>query len=142
MGSVGNGNAPQMVARQDISKLSKEQSRVMEDAYRQIEWARRLDLHDWAMREKFNVINPEESIIVQRYDNYGYPSEQYAINRLRQDAKEYAERFKDYYEERKQGIALMRASSSTLRALEKKGFIEIIEDGGRWIDRVKIIERS
>ena len=38
-----------------------------------------------------------------------------------------------------ENIALVTASSSTLRALEKKGYIQIVEDGKRYPDMVKLL---
>lgn len=47
--------------------------------------------------------------------------------------------YKNRFEELKEGIALTQTSSSTLRALENKGLIEIIIDAGNGIDHVRLL---
>ena len=47
---------------------------------------------------------------------------------------------KEYYEEFRSGIVYGCMSSNTLRALERKGVIEILEDGGKYFDKFRIIE--
>lgn len=48
--------------------------------------------------------------------------------------------YKNYWlEAREQNIELVNANSSTLKSLEKKGLIKIVEDGGKYIDKVILI---
>ena len=65
-----------------------------------------------------------------------------------QEAEKRFERNPDYFIDiyakwwkagREQNIILVWTSSSTLRALEKKGIIEIIEDGKNFPDTVKLL---
>jgi hypothetical protein len=46
------------------------------------------------------------------------------------------EKYKKYKELEDNNIFLASGSSSTFKALEKRGLIKYIEDGGKWIDKV------
>lgn len=50
--------------------------------------------------------------------------------------------YKKYWLDRLNNITLTICSSSTLRALEKAGYIEIINDAGKDVDTVKLINKN
>ena len=52
---------------------------------------------------------------------------------------EYYEPYRHYWEEAKEGVTLIFANSRTIKALEKAGLIEIIQDGGIYPDRIKVL---
>ena len=103
------------------------------------------------MEKVLNKIR-EDIRIAKSYDNYEdyyneveakYYNERY--NNYRKVLERYGEAeansYKKYWENRRKNITLTSCSSATLRALEERGYIRIIEDGGRWTDRVELIER-
>ena len=48
--------------------------------------------------------------------------------------------YKHYWEDARNNIALTTCvSSATLRVLEKLGYIQILKDGGSWVDKVKLL---
>lgn len=54
--------------------------------------------------------------------------------------EELTKNYKSYWlEAREKNIALTHCSSSTLRVLEKKGLIKIVEDGKKYIDKVILL---
>lgn len=50
-----------------------------------------------------------------------------------------ADTYKLYWKNKLKNITLTNCSSSTLKVLEKAGYIEIIVDGGNWTDTVKLL---
>lgn len=146
MGSVGGGFSK--VDRMDISKLSKSQQEVMEWAYKVVDFTRSHTLEEWSLAAVIGQRYQDEDIDINKYrpvshwQDYGYPSKEYIIERTLQDAQDFATNYKRHYENAKNGIVLNQSSSSTIRALEKRGFIKIIEDRGRGIDVIQIIENK
>lgn len=55
------------------------------------------------------------------------------------DNIEYYEPYRKYWEQAKEGMPLVLANSRTIKALEKAGLIEIIQDGGIYPDRIKVL---
>jgi hypothetical protein len=74
-----------------------------------------------------------ESYVLANYDN----KSQWQIE---MELKEQS--YKEYWLQNLDNIALTSCSSSSLRALENKGYIKIIKDGGRFIDTVKLLEEK
>lgn len=66
----------------------------------------------------------------------------WSTEKYEKDEQYYEEHYKQYWlDARENNIALTsNVSSSTLRALEKKGLIRIIEDGRNYVDRVQLID--
>ena len=50
--------------------------------------------------------------------------------------------WKEYWLDNLNNITLTICNSATLRALEKASYIEIIEDGGRLTDRVRLLKET
>lgn len=60
--------------------------------------------------------------------------------RYEQDEAYYTEHYKHYWLDALNNIALTsRVSSSTLKALENLGYIEIINDGRNFVDTIKLL---
>ena len=143
MGSVGN-EVTEVVMRQDISKLTPSQRKVMERVYDNVEFARTHSPLEWGLRQRYDRVTldgMDDYILVKRYADYNFKSAEDAKERMLREAQEYADEYRKYYENLKKGIALTYTSSNTLRALESRGYIRIIEDGKSYTDTVEIIER-
>ena len=127
MGSIGASRTI-AVERQDLSGLSKTQREEMEYLYNKLEFARTHTQQEWALNqlhytpERFERFPEDRDYMLQRADAY-------------------IQQFPDAYNRDRSGVLLTRANSSTLKALEKRGFIEIVKDGKQWIDHVKVIEK-
>jgi len=52
---------------------------------------------------------------------------------------EYYEPYRKYWEQAKNAMPLIRANSRTIKALEKAGLIEIVDDGGMFPDTIKVL---
>lgn len=87
-------------------KLSKAQEKVMENAKRQIDEARSMDYPEWLM-----------------HGNDYYEDHKDAWVKAVSEG-----RFKEYWENNRNGIVLTRCNSRTLAKLEEYGLIKIIED--------------
>lgn len=97
--------------------------------------------------EKLTPAQEKELNTIIGYINYGkqfssveelYNSFKYTIKW--EDLKsEYQAIHIEDYNDRLNNIAVRGANSNTLRALEKKGYIEIITDGKRNCDKVRVI---
>ena len=82
----------------------------------------------------------EYEIKTSCFGNYSERNIKSATERFERFEEELTRDYKHYWiEAREQNIALVNASSSTLRSLEKKGLIKIIEDGKRYIDKVILL---
>lgn len=105
-------------------KLSKAQQEVLETAKRNIDKARTYDYPEWLKK-----INPF-------YDGgTAYQQKCYEEALAREELK-------DSWENDRKGIVLTHCSSHTIRALERLGFIEIIEDSvetNGCVDIVKVL---
>ena len=87
-------------------KLSKAQMEVMADAKRQIDEARSMDYPEWL-----------------KHGNDYYEDHEDAWKKAIAEG-----RFKKYWENKRNGIALTHCNSRTLEKLEEYGLIKIIED--------------
>lgn len=145
MGSVGS--AGPAVERMDISKLTASQKDVMEKAYKDVELARTHSLDEWAMYNTTNgaAVTLEEAKQnyrpITNWEDYRYDSQEAAIQSLMKNVNNRKKNWSSRYEEDKKGIVWTETSSATLRALEKKGYIEILHDQGIGIDTVRIKEK-
>ena len=128
-------------------KLTKSQQYVMDDAKREIDYARSHDFLHW-------ISNAHGYDLDVDWDAHSNP---YLSNdRIMKEALMMVEKDKhptivdgyevfpaghwmSKYEAEKEGITLTHASSNTLRALERMGLIEIIHDAGRGIDTIKVL---
>lgn len=87
----------------------------------------------------------EEYYIRQHTDDFKYRSDYEKIVEYEKEYfKKHEEELKNSYlkywvNARENNIALTSCSSSTLRALEKKRLIKIIEDGRKYIDKVQLL---
>lgn len=120
-------------------KLSKAQSYIMEKAHEEIDFARTHTLIEWATKEKYNCIDIKDTVVVRRFNEYGYKSLEDAINYVEKELQEYTEKYGKYYYNEKNGVVLTQSNSRTLKSLEKLNLIEIINDGGSYIDTIKIL---
>ena len=120
-------------------KLTKAQNYIMEKAHKEIDFARTHTLIEWATNERYNCIDIKDTVIARRFNEYGYKSLEDAINDVEKELQEYAEKYGKYYYNEKNGVVLTQANSRTLKALERLNLIEIIEDGGSYIDSIKIL---
>jgi hypothetical protein len=95
------------------AKLTKTQQKVIDEAKASIEDARTKSFEDWVYSTTREVVEelPERWVSAFRRD----------------------------YDGLREGVAIVKASSNTLRALEAKGIIEIVSDGGRNIDYIKLV---
>lgn len=96
-------------------ELTKEQERVLNKAKKHIDIARQF--------------NDFESYWIATHDD-AHPVP---------DEEEGYSFFKKWWKDNCNGIDLVRASTSTIKALEKKGFIEIIKVGGSFPDSIKVL---
>ena len=105
-------------------KLSKAQQEVMDHAKKEIDLARQLDYPDWL-----------------KATNHCFQQETAYWQKAYKEAVE-KEQSKCYWENDRKAIVLTHCSSHTIRALERLGLIEIIEDSveiGGSIDVVKVL---
>ena len=94
-------------------KLTESQEKVLEQAKRDIDEARKYkDFDSWLEARRSYIVEKN----TRAYDLY-----------------------KMCWEKARDGMPLVSANTATIKALEKKGFIEIIEIGGRFPDRVRVI---
>lgn len=104
-----------------MAKLSNTQQKVLDHVRTQIDVAREHDYPEWLLAT------------IERFkDNEEAYSKAIAVEYL-----------KDIWEIARQGIALTDCSSNTIRALEKRGFIEIVEDACNdrdGIDKVRLLK--
>jgi len=108
-------------------KLTTSQQEVMDRAKARIDFARSHNFYDWFRKcYRFYESNSEEDI-----DKY-----------IEKEEQRYPT-MKDYYKNRYEGeinaITIVMANTRTLKALEKLGLIEMLEEGGSYPDSIKII---
>lgn len=140
MGAVGSKQTEgkPVVKRMDISKLSDAQQRAMNLIYERIEIARSRPIEEWALYRIFDTTD-YETAINKRIT--AYQDREKAKEMVDNAVANWKNWYNDTYEKDKQGIIDISLSSNVLRALEKRGFIEVIQEGLRARDIVKIIEK-
>lgn len=121
--------------------ITKTQKEVLERAKETIDFARTHTLREWAIKN-FGYGGTEESIEAVakwRDENWGDNAGDAIRNKLK-EAIAYYENHPEGYENEKNAIIEWTINnSSTLKALEKKGLIEIIVDGGTGWDAYKVL---
>lgn len=122
------------------TKLTKAQTEVMEEAISQYEMAQN-DFEYWFMHSSWmnsyehNYESFEEAV----EDHYRFFAKRDHRNDQEAYIKSKVENARETYEMFRSGIIHLKTSSNTIRALEKKGLIEIIKDGGWMFDTVKLL---
>ena len=119
--------------------MTKLQETLVNKLKQKIDFARSHTLEEWAIYEEYGVTEYESTIIVKRFNDYGFKTKEDAINHVKDGCNDYERRYSKSYENCKNGICLCRENSNTLKSLENQGIIEIIEDGKTWIDKVKLL---
>lgn len=116
-----------------MKKLTETQMKALNNIYKNLNRYKEsesvLDLllkYDLEGRENRSDYDELKAYTIKRYNDY---KEHYD--------KVYAENLK---EAKEQNIVLATGNSSTLRALEKAGYIEIISLGGMFPDKVKVLK--
>ena len=85
------------------------------------------------------LLNAKKTIDKSRQFNDFESYYQATYNRpVPDDEREYSF-YKNCWEKNCAGMPLVSASTSTLKALVKKGFVEIINVGGNFPDRIKVL---
>ena len=124
-----------------MTKLSKAQQKVMDDAKAKIDFARTHTLREWAQKKTRNT---EEKIAwrVERCANYGCTAEEMRQG-LEKEISDYMKNYSKCYENEKNAIVYTsEVNSRTLEKLESFGMIEIIYDSkGQTfgIDTIKVV---
>lgn len=124
-------------------KLTKAQQEIIDIAREDVDYAREHDFLHWVSkclcgydleRDWDAVPNPflSNEFVMKK-----------ALDTIAEDetGNEYFEplHWKKSYEREKEGEAIVHANSKTLEALERMGMIEIIHDGRRGWDRIKLL---
>ena len=114
-------------------KLSKEQERVYNNIISSLKLAKECEtFKEYHIRERMDGFKDRadyEDIL--KYEN----------EKFNKNEKMYEQDYMKYYINAKEhNRVLCVASSSTLRALEKKGLIKIVVDGGKYVDTVEVLE--
>ena len=120
-------------------KLTEAQNYIMGKAHKEIDFARTHTLIEWATYKALGCENIEEDRVAQKWKEYGYNSSEDALNSLRKKVESYAETYRKYYENSKNGVVVIISNSRTLKALERLNLIEIINDGESYPDTIKIL---
>ena len=116
-------------------KLSKAQQAIMDQAHREIDFARTHTLEEWAEKQR-NVPDKDSPAGKWYIEKYGEVEfEKYRRNCIR----EYAETYGEYHEREKNAIVLCMANTRTIEKLEKLGLIRIIKKGGSSPDSIEIL---
>lgn len=107
-------------------KLSKAQTEVMEMAKAKIDQARALNFYDW-YRDRFNSKGESDDQIDEEIARFGkaYPS--------------MTGWYHNMYENERNGITLITANTRTLKKMVEMGLIELVEEGGLYPDKIRII---
>lgn len=97
-----------------MKKLTTAQQQVLDIAHKEIETAKKYKNYpDYYNEVEACSFNP----LYRDYETV-----------LKRDGEEFANRYKKYWDLKLKNIVLTHCSSATLRALEKAGYIRIIED--------------
>lgn len=134
------------MAATKTTKVTPAQAEVLAKAVRMVVQAQTMDFETWFMRS--NYMSGEGNV---RYGVFLATFEEAVEDHFRFFAKrdhrhnqeayinEQVEDARREYEEHRKGIVYAHTSSNTLRALEKKGLIEIIKDGRRNLDTIRLL---
>lgn len=118
-------------------KLSKAQATVMEQAKKEIDYARTHDFLHWYARSTNRDLETD-------WDAYPNPylSNESVLKETIEYASKADEGWHKRYEEQKEGVVLTMCNSRTLAKLEEMGLIEILHDSkgtSYGIDTVKVL---
>ena len=124
-------------------KLTKAQQMIIDDAKRDVDYAREHDFLHWVSKNLCGYDLDRDWDAVPN----PYLSNEFVLRNAQETiaedetGNEYFEPFhwKKKYERQKEGECLTRANSRTLEALERIGLIEIIHDGRSNIDTIKLL---
>jgi len=120
--------------------ITKAQAEVLADAVRYYAQAQ-TDFETWFMTSHFT------NTFGEKYDSfedaiekkYGFFAKRDQPNDIEGYYKEQIDWCRGYYEKFRSGIVYTHTSSNTIRALERKGLIEIIHDGKRGTDWIRLL---
>lgn len=121
--------------------ITKTQKEVLDRAKETIEFARTHTLREWVIKN-FGYGGTEEAIeevAKWRDENWGDNAGDLIRNRLKEMIAYYESNPEGYENEKNAIIKWTFNNSATLKALEKKGLIEIIVDGGAGLDEYKVL---
>ncbi len=125
------------------AKLTKTQQQVMNVVYARHLDAMVMSYEDWCWKSEWHgrMANCES---YEDYVDYLREVSKRMAKILKVNANEYFEgRVSDNrtnYEDFRNGIVKIKASSNTIKALERKGYIEIVELKGDGFDKVKVVK--
>ena len=114
-------------------KISKAQQMVLDDAKKDIDFARAYETFEEWLRAGYARRGDKDYYI----NKLGYTEEKY--NDMVAEWIKREEWKREYYEADKVGCPLVTANTRTLRKLEEMGLIEVVEEGGSYPDRIKVI---
>ncbi len=122
------------------TKLTKAQQKAMDDAMKMYEEAQ-VDFETWYMTSHWtNTYEDEYETFEEAVnDNLLWIAKRDQPNDVEGYIREHLEWTRGYYEKFRSGIVEIYTSSHTLRALERRGLIEIIEEGGRSTDTIRLL---
>jgi translation initiation factor 2 alpha subunit (eIF-2alpha) len=122
------------------AKLTKTQQEAMDKAMRLYNDAQ-MSFEDWFMHSEYaNTYGEQYDSFEDAVEkNYRWFAKRDRKNDQEGYIRERVEWIRGKYEEFRKGIVYMYVSSNTLRALEKKGYIKIIVDGGRLSDKAQLL---
>lgn len=129
------------MATTKTTKVTPAQAEAFAEAVRDIAQARAVDFETWFMYGHYTNTYGE------KYESFEDAVEKHYRFFARRDhksnqeayIKECVNRAREQYEKFRSGIGHCSASSHTIRALEKKGLIEIINDGRRSYDTIRLL---
>lgn len=109
-----------------MTKLTKAQEAVLNEAKANIDFARSVNFYDW-YRVSYNANQKSDEDIEKQINKPLY--------------KDIGGRayFEGIYKNEIKGITLVMCNTRTLKALENLGYIRIINEGGSYPDRIEVI---
>lgn len=122
------------------TKITEAQAKVLADAIRHYAQAQ-FDFEYWFMHSDWmnGYEHNYESFEAAVEDHYRF----FAKRDHRDDQEGYIRselaKARRRYEEFRSGVITVHTSSNVIRALEKKGLIEIIKDGGWMLDKIRLL---
>ena len=115
------------------TKLTKTQQSVIDKAMSYYNEANAMDFETWCWKSKAcgGSDNGSYESVLANWKRMG--------RLLEKPLSHYIDFYRSAYEQARAGIVVVNTSSNTLRALERKGYIEIIKDGGRNLDTIRLL---
>lgn len=112
------------------AKISDAQAKVLADAIREYAQAHEYDFEYWFMHSEYMGGGSYASFEDAVEGHYRFFAKRDHKRDQEGYIKQSVEKAKATYEKQRSGIVTVHTSSNTIRALERKGLIEIIRDGG------------